>query len=67
MTADAQRIKNAFERQHRLQTPHDETTKNFLEKLQEDIQKTKEAGMNAHLSKPIEQNLLFSTLANFIL
>lgn len=40
MTADAQRIKNAFERQHRLQTPHDETTKNFLEKLQEDIQKT---------------------------
>ena len=35
--------------------------------FEEDIQKTKEAGMNAHLSKPIEPNLLFSTLANFIL
>ena len=35
--------------------------------FEEDIQKTKEAGMNAHLSKPIEPNILFSTLANFIL
>lgn len=35
--------------------------------FEEDIEKTKAAGMNAHLSKPIEPNLLFSTLAKFIL
>ena len=35
--------------------------------FEEDIEKTKNAGMNAHLSKPIEPNILFSTLAKFIL
>lgn len=32
----------------------------------EDITKTAEAGMDAHLSKPIDANLLFSTLAKLI-
>jgi signal transduction histidine kinase/ActR/RegA family two-component response regulator len=31
----------------------------------EDIQKTKEAGMNAHLSKPIQVDMLYATLAKF--
>ena len=35
--------------------------------FEEDIEKTKNVGMNAHLSKPIEPNILFSTLAKFIL
>jgi len=35
--------------------------------FEEDMQKTKEVGMNAHLSKPIDPKLLFSTLGDFIL
>jgi CheY-like chemotaxis protein len=35
--------------------------------FEEDIEKTREAGMNAHLSKPIEPAILFSTLAKFIM
>lgn len=35
--------------------------------FEEDIEKTKNAGMNAHLSKPIEPKILFTTLAKFIL
>ena len=35
--------------------------------FEEDIEKTKQAGMNDHLSKPIEPVLLFSTLAKYIL
>jgi CheY-like chemotaxis protein len=31
----------------------------------EDIRKTREAGMNAHLSKPIDVEMLYATLANF--
>jgi signal transduction histidine kinase len=31
----------------------------------EDRRKTKEAGMNAHLSKPIQVNILYATLAKF--
>jgi signal transduction histidine kinase/ActR/RegA family two-component response regulator len=33
--------------------------------FEEDMQKTKEAGMNAHLSKPIQIDVLYSTLAKF--
>ena len=32
----------------------------------EDIEKTKEAGMNAHLAKPIEPKIMFKTLAEYI-
>lgn len=32
----------------------------------DDIQECLEAGMNAHLSKPIEQNALFTTLIKYI-
>lgn len=32
---------------------------------EEDIQKFEEVGMNAHLSKPIQQEQLFQTLENF--
>ena len=35
--------------------------------FEEDIEKTKQAGMDAHLSKPIEPSILYSTLAKFIL
>ena len=35
--------------------------------FEEDIEKTREAGMNAHLSKPIEPLIMFSTLAKFIM
>ncbi|UDN61337.1 PAS domain-containing hybrid sensor histidine kinase/response regulator [Clostridioides sp. ES-W-0016-02] len=31
----------------------------------EDIEKTKEAGMNAHIAKPVEPKKLFSTINNF--
>jgi signal transduction histidine kinase/ActR/RegA family two-component response regulator len=31
----------------------------------EDIRKTKEAGMNAHLSKPVQVDMLYATLAKF--
>jgi len=34
--------------------------------MQEDLQKSKEAGMNAHLAKPIDQQELIDTLAKFI-
>lgn len=33
----------------------------------EDVEKSKNAGMNAHLSKPIEPEILYHTLAKFIL
>ena len=33
-------------------------------KLDEDIRKSKEAGMNAHLSKPIDVKTLFDTMQN---
>ncbi len=32
----------------------------------EDIEKSKEAGMNAHLAKPIEAQLLYSTIDQFL-
>ncbi|MEG2053646.1 MAG: response regulator, partial [Oscillospiraceae bacterium] len=32
----------------------------------EDLQRSKKAGMNAHLAKPIEPQLLFQTLYDFI-
>ncbi|NLZ67770.1 MAG: response regulator, partial [Spirochaetales bacterium] len=32
----------------------------------EDIEKTKKAGMNAHLAKPIEPKTMFKTLAEYI-
>ncbi|MEG1887270.1 MAG: response regulator [Oscillospiraceae bacterium] len=32
----------------------------------EDIEKTKAAGMNAHLAKPIEPSLLYQTIQNFL-
>ena len=32
----------------------------------EDVQRSMEAGMNAHLAKPIEPELLYSTLAEWI-
>ena len=35
--------------------------------FEEDIEKTREAGMNAHLSKPIEPLIMFSILAKFIM
>lgn len=31
----------------------------------EDVKKTKEAGMNAHITKPVNQNLLIKTLGNY--
>ena len=34
--------------------------------FEEDRQKTKEAGMNAHLSKPINPELLYETLARLL-
>ena len=32
----------------------------------EDVQRSLQAGLNAHLSKPVEPELLFETLENFI-
>jgi CheY-like chemotaxis protein len=32
---------------------------------EEDIRKTRDAGMNAHLSKPINVDMLYTTLANY--
>lgn len=34
--------------------------------FKEDTQKTRDAGMNAHLSKPIESDILYRTLAHFL-
>ncbi|MEG2192950.1 MAG: response regulator, partial [Oscillospiraceae bacterium] len=34
--------------------------------FEEDIEKTKAAGMNAHLAKPIEPQLLYQTMENFL-
>ncbi|MEG2377819.1 MAG: response regulator, partial [Clostridia bacterium] len=34
--------------------------------FEEDIEKTKTAGMNAHLTKPIEPTLLYKTMQNFL-
>ncbi|MEG1992362.1 MAG: response regulator [Acetivibrio sp.] len=34
--------------------------------FEEDIEKTKAAGMNAHLAKPIEPTLLYQTMENFL-
>jgi signal transduction histidine kinase/CheY-like chemotaxis protein len=33
--------------------------------FEDDIQKTRQAGMNAHLSKPIQPDILFATLAKY--
>jgi CheY-like chemotaxis protein len=33
--------------------------------FEEDINKTKSAGMNAHISKPLNPKLLFAELTNF--
>lgn len=33
----------------------------------EDIEKSKQAGMNTHLAKPIEPELLYSTIQEFLL
>jgi CheY-like chemotaxis protein len=33
---------------------------------EEDAEKSKAAGMNAHLSKPVDPNILYDTLAEFI-
>ena len=33
---------------------------------EEDVQKSREAGMNAHLSKPIEPEILYETLRRFV-
>jgi CheY-like chemotaxis protein len=35
--------------------------------FQEDINMSLESGMNAHLAKPIEPNILYQTLQKFIL
>ena len=32
----------------------------------EDVQKSREAGMNDHLSKPVEPDLIFSTLKKYL-
>ena len=32
----------------------------------EDVERSLEAGMNAHLSKPIEPNVLYETLAAYL-
>ena len=32
----------------------------------EDVQKSLQAGMNAHLSKPVEPDILFDTLASLL-
>ena len=32
----------------------------------EDVQKSKDAGMNAHLAKPIQPKLMYQTLFDFI-
>ena len=32
----------------------------------EDVQRSLQAGLNAHLSKPVQPEALFATLANFI-
>ncbi|MEG1972092.1 MAG: response regulator, partial [Oscillospiraceae bacterium] len=34
--------------------------------FEEDIEKTKAAGMNAHLAKPIEPQLLYRTIESFL-
>lgn len=34
--------------------------------FEEDVEKSAAAGMNAHLSKPIEPQLLYATLARFL-
>ena len=35
--------------------------------FEDDIKETREAGMNAHLSKPIEPDKLFATLAKLLM
>ncbi len=52
----------ALERPDALTIPIIAMTANAYE---EDIRKTKEAGMNAHLSKPIDVDALFKTLSQF--
>ena len=32
----------------------------------EDVQKSRDAGMNAHLSKPVESDLIFQTLRQYL-
>ena len=34
--------------------------------FEEDVQKSRDAGMNAHLSKPVEPDLIFETLSALV-
>ncbi len=59
----ATRMIRQMDREDAKEVPIIAMTANAYE---EDIQKTKEAGMNEHLSKPVDPQLLFDTLERFI-
>ena len=60
---EAARIIRAMERDDAKQIPIIALTANAFD---EDVQRSMQAGLNAHLSKPVEPEILFSTLEKLI-
>ena len=60
---EATKVIRAFEREDAKQIPIIALTANAFE---EDVQKSLQAGLNAHLSKPVEPEALYETLEKLI-
>ena len=60
---EATRIIRAMEREDAKTIPIIALTANAF---YEDVQRSMQAGLNAHLSKPVEPDILFKTLENLI-
>ena len=60
---EATRVIRAMEREDAARVPIVALTANAFD---EDVQSSMQAGLNAHLSKPVEPELLFQTLESLI-
>ena len=60
---EATRVIRAMDREDAGQIPIIALTANAFD---EDVQRSMQAGLNAHLSKPVEPEILFETLENLI-